>query len=223
MDFESLVEPITDYLSFSISFWSGDMTVLEKFAGSENVEPDALLFMLVGIGLMLVIRYSRLNIIPTDTTQVSNVGPKLDSSTLLLFLSTSLLTPLILELSFWLSNTRNGNFVKAGATFNASFLSFALIAPISGVQTRINYVLIEVQKVGGRVAKSALWLNVAIGLATLYPMTFALRVFPEVLNTTWSEIARPILASGIIFIVFVAIIGFYLYHWNKYIFSEADK
>jgi hypothetical protein len=217
MDFEKLVSPITNYLTYSIGFWTGDGDSLSNYSKLEFVEPNALLLCLVGVGLMLVLRYNSMGSIPSDNDPLVGQDPNADTNSVFFFLATSLATPLLLEASFWIVGTRADHDFPVAATFNASFLSFALIAPISGVQTRMNFINSQMVKVGGRVAKLSMFLNLTVALGSLILSALVFDIYRTVLNVPWSILWLPIALAILLVSILAVIAGVFLLHWNQYV------
>lgn len=223
MDFEKLVAPLTDYLSFAIGFWSNDLSVFDDFVGASEVSARALLLSLIGIGAALLLRYMKTGIVPTDDNEAAPSGPKIDANTVVFVTVTGLATPLCLEAAFWLLDTREHFSPPPEATFNASFLAFSLIAPISGLQNRLSAIHGELQKIGGKVAKLARTFDVLLRLVFLYLILKCFNVFSIVLGIPVRQLWLPIVVSfALLFIAFVPYF-FFLFHWNKYILGRTKR
>lgn len=223
MDFEKLVSPLTDYLSFAIGFWTNDLSAFDEYLGASEVSAKALLLSLIGIGVGLLLRYMKTGIVPTDAVNPAPSGPKIDANTLVFVTFTGLATPLCLEAAFWILNTREHFSLPPEATFNASFLAFALIAPISALGNRLNSIHGELEKVGGKVAKFSKFLNFAISLIFLYLVLNCFSVFSIVLGIPLRQLWLPLIVAFALFLCALLPYIFFLFFWNKYILEKTNK
>ena len=220
MDFEKLVQPIINYLNLSIKFWRGDPDTFHEYLGLFQISANALLLSLIGTGISLVIRHSRFGAIPSDPDNLKIDSPTLDTNTLLMGTFFGLSSPLLFELSFWLLGTRSLLTATTESVFNAFFLTFALMAPIAGILNRINYVCLELEKVGGWVSKSAKVANLSVAVICLWAMYQCFDALRIVLESTWKVLLPPTILSFSFLTIAAVPSGIFLWHWNKFLFSK---
>lgn len=229
MDFEKLVQPISDYLTFSIGFWLGEPEIFANFLSNSSISPKALLFSIVGTTIYLIFRYAKFGIVPVDPDSEAQTGPSIDTNSLLLFIMLGLYTPILIEFSFWTLSTRATLSIgSAYDSFNASFLSAALLLPFSGLAGRVSLITSELKKVGGKVAKLSMLLNIAIAISTIFVSLACFKPVLALHQVSAAEIAGPIFVMILTSLFLFIVLAFFLYHWNKFIIlrdklSKAKK
>ena len=111
---------------------------------------------------------------------------------------------------------------------NASFLSAALLLPFSGLAGRVSLITSELKKVGGKVAKLSMLLNIAIAISTIYVSLACFKPVLALHQVSAAEIAGPIFVMILTSLFLFIVLAFFLYHWNKFIIlrdklSKAKK
>lgn len=224
MDFEKFVSPISSYLDFLISFWTGDYTTVHQLGSGNMIEPKAVLLCAVAIGVYLIIRYTGMRIIPADPNPDSGPGPKIDSNSMLLSLVASLATPVAFEISFFLLSSRETMVLGSPySTFNAGFMSAAALYPISAITSRVQSFSVAMQKVGGRPAKFALGIHAFVAIFSLWPIVLCFKPFIIVHDLTPMEFIKPLVTTFVLMAIILAPLSYFLWHWNKYVYFHQKQ
>ncbi len=223
MDFEKLVDPIIQFLNFYIGFWRGDQTIYDEFIGNKEINANALLLCLIGIGIQLAFRYATIGSVPTDPNARKAAKPSLDTNSVLFRAIVGLTSPLLFELSLWLLGTRDKISAPAEAVFNAFFVVYALLGPISGAQTRLATICAELSKVKGKTASIASAFNICIAALCVWAYWHCFKAIAAILQVPWNTVYPAILLSMFLLFLFLSPGMAALYQWNKFIATSDRK
>lgn len=219
MDVEKLINPITNYLTFFIDFWFYCDGCLKEFAHLQKVSTSALFLTLVGIAIYLIIRYTDLKIVEPDPNPDHGGSPSFSTSTIVLFFFMSLVSAVILEVSFLILDARSkANFGQIYSSLNASFLFGAATMPLSAVQLRLSYITIKIQKTRGWAKWPLLAINTSFGIFYLILIIKSyFRIFSAAHNVRWDDLVGPSILSLIIFLLISLPFLKALWQWIVYV------